>query len=521
MTRAESPFRFAPRQLAWLLVALAAWLAFAPALAAGWLWDDHFFFDPLAPALSSPTHVAEVFGRDLFGASTLGQKQHTYRPLTVYAWTWVIALTGGKAWALHAWSLLLHSAVSVMVVELALALGAPLAGATLAGLAFAASTAQTEAAVWISAVHGVAEAGFVLGAALATLRLDGGRRAAWAAACAAGALLCKESGLLAVLATAAMIAVRWQPGTLQDPAHRRGLVGLITAQLAVVAAYLAWRSQLDLPVGRPPFDAGGVASLAAALGRSLLLPDWPNVCRPLLALGEALPGVAGLLAASALVVWYSPQRRAVLAALALALATLLLLGPIAAQTGIASDRYLYLPQALWWAAAATVVPAWQWDKTSRRAQLLMVGAGAWLALRAVLAGLSVADMASDVPAFAHAVAEHPADAEAHYHLGVALLREHRTEPALASLQRGLELRPADPRLWSNLTGVLVNEHRDREAVELVARFETLQVASAKAAYNLALAASRLGDRAATQRLAERALALDPNYARARALLDKP
>ncbi len=507
--------------MAWLLVALAAWLAFAPSLRAGWLWDDHFFFDPLAPALNSPTHLAAVFGSDLFGASTLGQKQHTYRPLTVYAWTWVIALTGGKAWALHAWSLLLHSAVSVLVVEFALGLGAPLAGATLAGLAFAASTAQTEAAVWISAVHGVAEAGFVLGAALATLRLAGWQRAAGAAACATGALLCKESGLLAVLASLAMLTARWQPRGGQDKPFRRDLLTWSAAHGAVVVAYLAWRSALDLPVGRPPFAIDGVLSLGGALGRSLLLPDWPNVCRPLVSPADAGPGLAIWLAATLLVVWRTPQRRNVLAALGVALATLLLLGPIAAQTAIASDRYLYLPQALWWAAAATVVPVWSWDTASRRGQALGLAAGAWLLLRGSLAWLSVADLASDVPAFAHAVAEHPADGEAHYHLGVALLRDHRVPAAVAALRRGLELRPADPRLWSNLTGALVNEHRDREAVELVAAFDAQQVPSAKAAYNLALAASRLGESALTQRLAERALALDPSYAKARALLGKP
>lgn len=511
-------FDLNPRRLAWLLVALAACLTFAPALGADWLWDDHFFFDPLAPSLRSPLHVFEVFTRDLFSASTLGQRQDTYRPLTVWAWTWVVAFTGGKAWALHAWSLLLHAGGSVLVLELALAMGAPLRAATLAGVAFAASTAQAEAAVWISAVHGVAETGFVLGAALAALRLRGIRQGTVVVVCSIGALFCKESGVLAAMTGVAFAAaVAWREAP-SDPKWWRGPVALAGALAAVLLAYLMWRARLELPVGRPPFSAAGVLSLAGLLGQSLLLPAWPDVCRPLMPLTAALPGVAVLLAISVLALWYSHARLLVWVALGLALATLLLLGPIAAQTTIASDRYLYLPQALLWAGVATALPDWNSTGLAPRGRLALAVTGLWLVLRAALGYLSVVDLADDVAAFAHSVAEHPENPETHYHLGVALLRVQRIDAAVAALEQGLQLRPNDPRMWSNLTGILINAHREEQAVALIPRFEAILPPSAKAAYNLGLAAQRRGDQGTATRLGLRALALDPNYAHAKVLL---
>jgi len=492
-----------------LAIAVVAIAVFAPALWASWLWDDHFFFDPPVPALASPLRFVEIFTHDLFGLSSMGGRQDTYRPLPVWLWSFIVPASGGAAWALHGLSLVLHGVASALCFRLARTLGAHTNGALLVAVAFACSTAQSEAVVWISGVHGVAETTFVLGTALVVLRAEGWRRLVGVGLCAAGALLCKESGALALV-----VAIVF--GLARRPRKARDSVAVACVLGGVAIAYALWRRALALPVASVPPSLDGTLTMVAALGEALVLPPWPDVCRPLLeAPADALRGGAVLGVIVGLVVWRSRSRANAIAAIGCALAAVALYGPIAAQTGIASDRYLYLPLALVWAAIATAIPG---IDATWRGKTAIAALAALLVLRGAAAAASVEDLSGDVAAFTVSVANHPDNPETHYHLGVALGREGRTDEAIASLGSALALRPEDPRAWSNLTGLLVNAGRNAEAMALVPPFDAARPPSAKAAFNLALAAVRAGDAVAAARLARRALELDAGHARAGVLL---
>ena len=83
------------------------------------------------------------------------------------------------------------------------------------------------------------------------------------------------------------------------------------------------------------------------------------------------------------------------------------------------------------AASSTIAPAQQPERTSPLASLLAQGSAA----------MQRGDLPVAESSFAHAVAAAPARAEAHFGLGLVLLREGAVDRATASLRQAVKLNP--------------------------------------------------------------------------------
>lgn len=248
-----------------LLVVALAWLATAPALDGGFVYDDHHYL------VDNPS----VSGDAPVWTRPLGEPlQGLWRPLTVASWRMQWS-PGTGAGPFRALNVALHAAVALLVVAVARALGCSRTGATLAGILFAVHPAHAEAVAWVTGRAELLAALLVLAAWWCHLRR--GTAASLAAPLlVALACLSKENALVApVLFAAADVLLGRRP----PPWARWGTLGL--AALAVLAAREAVLPQA-LP-GDGPFDGAGAGARVAialnVLGLSLRVLAWPHPLR--------------------------------------------------------------------------------------------------------------------------------------------------------------------------------------------------------------------------------------------------
>ncbi|RME25197.1 MAG: hypothetical protein D6798_09510 [Deltaproteobacteria bacterium] len=375
-----------------LLVAIVVVVAWLPVLGAGFVWDDSVLFLDNR-LLSEPGHLAELWRSDLWaGTPAAVERSGFYRPLVAMSFVLDRALTGPAAWFAHLHSLswhLLGGAILFVLLRRVVPAAAALAGAAL----FLVHPAQVEAVAWVAARNDPMAAAMLL-SGVAVLDDDDPRpaRLLLGAACVLGALLSKESALLASVVLAAFSLARTgRPGRLS--AH--------LAVLAALAVYGGLRAWAEVP---PPARAdvahlrAAVLPALAAWCRSALWPvglapgvhlAWP----PPLA-GWALAGAAVL--ALALLWW---GRRIAAAGLVVAGVTLApALGAVASQ-GLVADRYLYLPLA---GVALAVAGA------LARAPRVALVAGAGIALvGGVLTARTLPTWSDDETLWRTAVQRHP------------------------------------------------------------------------------------------------------------------
>ncbi len=185
-------------------IAAAALAAHAPALRAGFVFDDHHLISGGDAPIQRP--LQEVW---------LGADAPDYLPVT-----WSVLWLEWRLWGeaplgYHVVNLLLHAAAAVLVWRVLHAL--EVSAAWLGGALFAVHPVAVESAGWISEHKNTVSAVLFLGAALAWLRFDlgGGRRPALAA-----------TALFALAALAKPSAVMLPVALLLALALRRGRVGL-------------------------------------------------------------------------------------------------------------------------------------------------------------------------------------------------------------------------------------------------------------------------------------------------------
>jgi tetratricopeptide (TPR) repeat protein len=169
-----------PLRLALLLVAIVAVAAFATSLGNGFAYDDDVIIVD-NPRVTAPASIGTIFTSPYWGSRERGG---LYRPVATLSYAWNHRLHGLEPFGYHLVNVLLHAAVSVLLVLVALEV-LPLAAATLAGLLFAAHPIHVEA---VANVVGRAELLAALGvlvAWLAARRATGGERLASGQATAA------------------------------------------------------------------------------------------------------------------------------------------------------------------------------------------------------------------------------------------------------------------------------------------------------------------------------------------------
>lgn len=524
--------------LAALFVAALAFGAQAGSLGHGFALDD-------GPEVVDNVHVRSLSGAGaIFTTSSWAGSGDAavpmYRPLTTLSYAVDYAIGGLAPRGFHRTNLLLHAAVSVLVLLLGLHLGVPPGGAVAGAALFAVMPVHVEAVANVAGRKDLLAAAFAIGAVLAHARaLRRGGLARFAAPLlVAGALLSKESGLVLIGLVAAHDLLFARDAWKERPGRAAALYATYAAAtVAFVVARHAVLGTLVFP--RVPFDENPVAAAPAAvrvmtavavLGRGLLLlvapvglsADYsyaaiPPVTSPLdpafLASAVAILGLGTAawrfrrtfpLGAFAFL-WYGIS---IFPASNLAV-------PIGTIFG---ERLLYVPSV----AFALVAGAGAGALLGSRART-----GALAACALLVAGYTAWtwDAArvweNDLAVFSAATRAQPGSAKAWRMLGGALMEAGRPEEAAAAFRRAADVirRPGTPqdRLAPALVelGVaLEGTGKGDEAERLYRELLAADASRGDARWRLGVVEWQRGDRAAAAASWRRVVEIDPRHARA-------
>ncbi len=500
-------------QAGWAAAALLliTFLAYAPALRAGYVWDDDVHV-----AGSRVLHESDALRKIWLQPGATPQ----YYPL-VHTSFWIErAMFGSRPLVHHVTNVLLHGLAALLFWALLRRLQVP--GAWLAAALFALHPVQVESVAWITERKNVLALVFYLAAALAYVRFaERGRGYAVVLVLFGCALLSKT--VTATLPLALLLVTWWRRGRIQWrdvrqvlPLAAMGLaLGLVTVwmEIHVVGAHgadwiLSWPQRIVMAGSVPWFY---LWKLAWPVGLCFNYPRWAiDPSRPV----QWLP--LALLVVDVVLLWRWRERigRAPLATLALFLVALLpalgIFNVYPFRYALVADHFQYLatlpPLALAAAALVSVHP---------RAS---VAGGVVLAILGVLTWRQSTHYRDDPTLWRATLAVNPESWIANNNLGVHL--SHQGEPARAEpyFRRAIVLAPSYPEGHANLSDSLVRLGRAGEAevaaekaVELDAAFGPGRRALGEALF----AQGRLED-ALTQLQA--AVELQPQDASARSVL---
>ncbi|HUR57742.1 MAG TPA: tetratricopeptide repeat protein [Opitutaceae bacterium] len=485
-----------------LLLLGAIFIAYFPALRAGFVWDDDAHVT--RPALRSVAGLGRIWSDP--------QATQQYYPLLHSAFWIEHRLWGDQPLGYHLTNLVLHGAAAFLFFLVLRRLAVP--GALFAALVFAVHPVHVESVAWISEQKNTLSAVFYLGAAMAYLRFDGERRRgtyAMALGCFMLALLTKT--VTATLPAALLVVFWWKRGGLQWKRDGAPLVpflalalagGLITAWLeraligAEGATFDLSPAQRLILAGRAPWFYLG--KLLWPQGLAFIYPRW--VLEPHASL-QWMPVLGA--AALAVALWCVRQRsRAPLTVLLLFTGALFpVLGFFNVYPFLYSfvaDHFQYLASlgviALVAAAATRVfarsaglgrvlaigavvalgVTTWQQSRTYHdRVTLfratLSRNRDAWMAhnnLGKELLGEKTR-LPEAIRHFERAIALRPEYPEAQNNLGLALTQSGRPRDAIPHLEASLRLKPDAHQTHNNLGIALASSGRAEEAVHAFAR----------------------------------------------------
>ena len=452
-----------------LLAAIVVPVAlYVPTLRFGFLFDDR----PLLidnPVVAAPRGLGEIFTTDLDANVRNSEAPATnyLRPLFIAGASVLHRCFGAAPLGWHVAAIALHGLLAGLAFVLLRREGMGAATACAAALLFALHPSHVQSTAWVSGLQDLLFGVTSLAAFLfytASLRRPRARAAPLLvlAGSFAVALLAKEPAIGLLLFAGAETA-GWIPASPAKSPGRRPRAEFLVL-LAVAGAYFAYRwavlGELAHPFPTAPALPEALASVPVALlayGRDLF---WPvglfllHPARPVAAAwsGEALGAACGLLVLLAAAMgacrrWPSLPRP--LAWVAAWLAPVLALWAINPEWMV-MDRYLLLPSlGLAW-ALALLLPI-EAARSGWRA-------GAWIALLAIFAGLSLAAMrpfSSEERFWSAAIEADPGSSTAWAEW--ARLRADAGDLAAAdeALQRAVELDPRAqlPRLRQALLAV--------------------------------------------------------------------
>jgi Flp pilus assembly protein TadD len=450
-------------------VAACAFLAFSPALHAGFVWDDGLLFTSNANFRGfDPARLRWMF---------TNTRAAIWMPLTWITHGLDYVLFGMDPSAWHRTNLVLHAIVAVLFARLALrileiahaetALAHPVAvrvAAAAAALVFAVHPLRTESVAWITERRDLVNALFLVPATLAWLaaaRGDGPasrRPGAYAISIVlfAASLLAKPSSMTFVLVLVVLdvYPLRRRPVRVVEK--------LPFLALGLASAAVAWWGQATMGrTVRGLEEFGPAARLAeAAYGLAFYARKtvWPARLAALYELPWRLDPLAARFVASAVAVLVAfaaivllRRRLPSVAAAAAAYVALLLptLGLAHAGPQIAADRYSYLsclPLAL--LAGGALFLAWTARPNVRRAA--GAAALAWIVALFALARRQAATWRDEPTLWSHAIAVGHPSSVAHVELGVIEAEANRDAAGAEHFRAALDLRPDNGQAWMNL-----------------------------------------------------------------------
>ena len=379
-----------------LAIALLTGLAFAPALAGGFVWDDDF-------NLLGAADYRGFGAQQLRWMLTSAYMGH-YHPLTWLSWALDYRLYGTEPWGYHLTNVALHAANAVLVYALLRALlahahpedtgaAAPFAAAV-GALLVALHPQRVESVAWVTERRGLLAGFFFLLAVLAYLRGTTERPSgAWlAVSLVAWALSLLAKAWTMTLPFALLVLDVYPLRRLQRSGWRALLVekipyAVLAAAAAAMAAYAARASGAMMSLADLGPGERGVQALYGALFYvwKAVVPRGLSPLYPIESFHAASPAVrataAGALALTVLILGGWRRWPALAAAWA---CYLLLLAPVLglAQSGMqfAADRYTYLAIVPLAALLAGGLERWLRSRPRHAAGLLPLAAAVLFAL---------------------------------------------------------------------------------------------------------------------------------------------
>ncbi len=403
-------------------------VAFLPALANGFVWDDINVIVQ-GEKLREWSGAAEAFRRPATWSADLPIGAFgTYRPLSLASFVLDRKVHGHAPWGFHLTSVLLHGAAALLVFRVLLVLAGSLAAAAVVTLATALHPSTLESVVWVNGRSDVLA--LLFGAAALLVALTGKDRLASTAGLASLlllAMLSKETG--AVFVPFALLAARRSKTTR---------AALIAAGAAVTSyAALRW-----FALGGSTVPGGG-AWLAAAFGfpsllaRALQAALVPTEIAPVtvarwlaeIGLAERLSHFALLIALACVAAHAWKRQPLTTLGLTFFAATLLPGAFVVVHPWPGLNRWLYLGLPALGLAVFAGLPT--------RARTVAVGVIA-PALMLALTQRGIPVWQNEGSLFARAIEESPNDPFGYQALGAAMVRIGRHDAAATLFEEAIK-----------------------------------------------------------------------------------
>jgi Tfp pilus assembly protein PilF len=211
-----------------------------------------------------------------------------------------------------------------------------------------------------------------------------------------------------------------------------------------------------------------------------------------------------------------PAAVTALAGLGWATATVGPSAVVAVLMGVAADRYAYLPMFGFALGAVALGRAlWQARPTSRR--IAAAATGVWALLCLSVTHLAIAVWQDPFQLYVNAITAEPQSSAARYGLGVVFAKLGMWPQATRQFELATRFDPANLRAWSNLSVAYESKGRLVEGEQAARRAIHLSDGTHfRAWYNLATIQQKQGKEQEACVSLERALAINPNYAKAEA-----
>jgi len=517
MTSLTSPSE-RPRPVLWLFLLLLGVLAvYLPSLDGPLVWDDQQLIAE-NPAVTKLQPLYHYFTRPFWETTEVDVASRSYyRPLTTLSYALDFALHGGNPAGLHLTNLGLHLlAISLLFMALRHRGHAGWSAALLSAF-FALFPRNVESVAWISGRTDLLATCCVLGGVVLMSRGRLGFALA-AVLCGAG-LFAKEVALLGFVALGLFVL-----GSSRRPRVERWLS--LALPLALLLGYAWLRHSVISKEPDLGLTATGMRRLTLileALGTNLRMLLWPfdpslhigQVLRP----NQVLTALGGALVLTALVLSVILLRRAALReALLLRLPELTLtVGPVLLVSHIvalpllvvSADRFLYFPLAF----APLLVPS-TW--TRRRVWPLLVSA---FLVPGALVSRAQAKLWAEPLALWAANCPVPRDTSPCSQLAVEESKAGNYARAMDIYQGAFRDNPRNFRIVQNGGITLARLGQLDDAYAATARALELSPQVPKSYFDHATMAVRLRRFDEVEPLLRRALALRPNYANAREMLE--
>ena len=467
------------------LVLLVA-VSYFPATQAGFVWDDRVWME------SKGVQEWPGLSRIWFSPGDNKIEAH-YWPI-VYTVFWLEhKLWGFEPLGYHIVNILLHVVNTVLLWRLLLRLGVP--GAWVIAAVLAVHPVRVESVAYVMGRKDLLSALFYFAAFLAYLRffeVPRSGRYLLALGLFAGALLCKSIAI--TLPVAVLIAHWWKQNRVTEGDFLRVLPFFLVGLGFAVADLSFSRSIEDLSFDFSFAERVLIAAHALWFYAGKLL--WPvdlAVIYPHWAVRANIFAWGYVAAAGALVglLWFFRDRlgRGPLAGVLFFAVTL---SPVLCFIdfgymlwSFVADRYQYLAgigvMAVLIGGAARGA-----DKLSGALKIGIQGvACVVLVLLGILTWRQASIYEGEIPFYQHIISHNPRARDAHYNLGIALLKDKRTEEGLAATRIALQQRPDHANAHSNAGVALILLRRYDEAEKHLLRALELDPNHAIARDNLA------------------------------------